>query len=357
MHKQFMLEALKQACLGRGVCAPNPSVGALVVHNDDIIARSWHQGAGTAHAEQRVLQMVPPGIRDITLYVTLEPCNHWGKTPPCVSAIIESGVSTVVYGYSDPNPLVAAKDTPRILKEHGIEVLYLPLAEIDAFYRSYQYWTQTGKPWVTAKIAQSLDGKIAGANGLKVSLSNEQCYQFTHTKRLHSDVILTTAKTIINDDPSLNVRLDNITLAKPVAILDTRLSLADDAKIFTTAEHCHVYYDGNIPVKNRVTNCSYHAMPVNDGRLDLVAVVNHLGQLGFHDVWVEAGACVFSALHEQALVQTTYLYVVPQILGAKAVSACDNTNFFNRPHTILWQAQADNVIACLQWQENKCLQD
>ncbi len=106
-----------------------------------------------------------------------------------------------------------------------------------------------------------------------------------------------------------------------------------------------------------MNNCSYHAMPVNDGRLDLSAVITHLGKLGFHDVWVEAGGRVFTALHELALVQTTYLYVAPKILGAKAVSACDNTNFFNRPYDISWQVQADNVIACLQWQENECLQD
>lgn len=357
MHKQFMLEALEQACLGRGACAPNPAVGAVVVHNNKIIARAWHQGAGKAHAEQRALELIPAGLGDVTLYVTLEPCNHWGKTPPCVSAIIDAGVASVVYGFSDPNPLVIAKNSPQILKEHGIDVQHLPLAEIDEFYRSYQYWTQTGKPWVTVKIAQSLDGKIAGVDGLKVSLSNEHCYQFTHTKRLQSDVVLTTAKTIINDDPSLNVRLGDMTKSKPVAILDSRLSISADAKIFTTAEHCHIYYDGNIAVKAPINNCSYHAIPVNDGRMDLAAVIAHLGQLGFHDVWTEVGACVFSALHEQALVQTTYLYVVPKILGVKAVSACDNTNFFNRPHTILWQAQADNVIACFQWQENECLQD
>ena len=357
MHKQFMLAALDQACLGRGACAPNPSVGAVVVHNNEIIARAWHQGAGTAHAEQLVLQQVPAGMRDITIYVTLEPCNHWGKTPPCVSVIIDYGVSMVVYGFSDPNPLVIAKDTPRILKEHGIAVMHLPLAEIDEFYRSYQYWTKTGKPWVTAKIAQSLDGKIAGINGERVSLSNERCHQFTHEKRLYSDVILTTANTIINDDPFLNVRLGDSNKSKPVAILDTRLSVPANARVFKTAAHSHVYHDDNIPVKTPVNNCSYHAMPVTDGLLDLSAVINHLGKLGFHDVWVEAGGSVFSALHELALVQTTYLYVVPKILGAKAVSAFDNTNFFNRPYEISWQAQADNVIACLQWQGNECLQD
>lgn len=357
MHKQFMLAALEQARLGRGVCAPNPCVGAVAVHNNKIVASAWHQGVGTAHAELSTLQLVPAGIRGVTLYVTLEPCNHWGKTPPCVSAIINAGVSSVVYAYRDPNPVVAANDTPRILSEQGIDVLHLPLREINEFYRSYQYWTQTKKPWVTAKIAQTLDGKIAGVNGQKIQLSNDLCTKFTHKQRLYTDVILTTAKTIQNDSPSLNVRLENINKSKPVAIIDTRLSLSDDAKIFTSASHCHVYHDGNIPVKKRRVNCSYHAVTAIDGRLDLTVVINHLGLLGFHNIWVEAGGHLFSSLHEQGLVQTTYLYIVPVILGNDAVSAYHGINFFNRPHTILWQTQADNMIACLEWQENECLPD
>src|SRR5437762_13126885 len=113
MYKSFMLAALEQAQKGRGCCAPNPAVGAVLVQDDQIVARGWHEGAGKPHAELNVLGAVP-SAKGMTLYVTLEPCNHWGKTPPCVNSIINSGLSTVVYGFRDPNPLVAENNTPRI---------------------------------------------------------------------------------------------------------------------------------------------------------------------------------------------------------------------------------------------------
>jgi diaminohydroxyphosphoribosylaminopyrimidine deaminase / 5-amino-6-(5-phosphoribosylamino)uracil reductase len=356
MHKQFMEAALQQAYRGRGACAPNPSVGAVAVHNNKIIAEAWHQGAGTAHAEQCVLEQIGQKTRDVTLYVTLEPCNHWGRTPPCVSAIIEAGITCVVYGFKDPNPLVIANNTPRILQEKGIDVIHFPLPEIDELYQSYQFWTKTKKPWITAKIAHTLDGKIAEVDGKTVTLSNEHCAAFTHRQRSNTDVILTSARTVINDNPSMNARLDNITKRKPVAILDAALSLPLDRKIFNTASHCHIYHDANIRVDTPQNNCSYYGVPALNGRLDLAAVIKHLGTIGFHDVWVEAGGCIFSALHEQGLVQRTYLYIVPGTLGANATPAYHGKNLFHRDHTISWQIQNDNIIACLDWKERPCLQ-
>lgn len=352
MHKQFMLAALEQAYLGRGFCSPNPAVGAVVVHQGEIIAKSQHQGAGTAHAEQRVLQLLPENLKNLTLYVTLEPCNHWGKTPPCVSAIINSGVSTVVYAFKDPNPLVAVNDTPRILKEHGIEVIWAPMPEIDDFYRSYEYWMRTKKPWVTAKIAQSFDGKIAASDGKPATISNEACRVFTHKQRLYSDVILTTARTVLNDDPALTVRLGDKPISKPIAILDTHLSVSDKQKLLKTAEICHIFHDKMLEAREPLANCQYHGLPLKSGQLPLNSVLESLGELGFHDVWVEAGGRLFSALHEQGLVQTTYLYLAPTILGEDAPPAYTSSLCFKRPFTIKWQAEADNIIACLQWQKD-----
>lgn len=355
MHKNFMTAALEQAYDRRGFCAPNPAVGAVIVQHNTIIAQASHQGVGTAHAEHAALQLLPLGLDDLTLYVTLEPCNHWGRTPPCVLAIINAGIRRVVYGFRDPNPIVMANDTTQILQAEGIEVIYYPLPEIDAFYQSYYFWTQTKRPWVTAKIAHTLDGKIAGLNGERKQLSNDMCAQFTHQQRLRADIILTTARTIINDNPALNVRIEAMSIAKPVAILDTRLSLPDDATIFTTASHCHIYYDERLNVKKALPNCSYHPIPVCNGRLDLVAVFNHLGELGYHDVWVEAGGYLFSALHHQKLVHTTYLYIVPENSATEDTMAYHGDNFFSRPHTISWQIKDDNMIACVAWQEDSCL--
>lgn len=352
-----MLAALQQAWLGRGLCAPNPAVGAVLVQKNQIIRRDWHKGAGTAHAEQLVLQNLPAERDDMILYVTLEPCNHWGKTPPCVLAIIESGIKRVVFGFRDPNPVVAANDTPRLLAAQGIDVIHFPLPEIERFYQSYQYWTRSKMPWITAKIAQSLDGKIAAPGGKPVTLSNDLCAEFTHTQRRHSDLVLTTVRTIIQDDPSLNARCADGVFSKAIAVLDHRLSLPGDARIFTTANTIHIFHESGRLVENPLPGCHYHAIPVIDGLLDLLAAVKVLGQLGYHDVWLEAGGRVFSAMHEQGLVQRTYLYLVPDILGPDAIPAWHERDFFKRQHTITWQAQADNMIACVDWQERTCSPD
>ena len=218
MHKEYLLSALEQAKLGRGLCAPNPSVGAIAVQHDKIIAKAWHPGAGLPHAEQILLTRMPPSCQDVTLYVTLEPCNHWGRTPPCVDAIIAHKIKRVVYAYADPNPVVSVNNSPKILAEHGIEVLHFPLPEIDRFYQSYHHWLLTHKPWVTVKIAQSLDGHIAGSQGVRVSISNSACSGFTHKQRKDSDVILTTSRTILQDNPLLTARLPGQEpVSKPIA--------------------------------------------------------------------------------------------------------------------------------------------
>jgi diaminohydroxyphosphoribosylaminopyrimidine deaminase/5-amino-6-(5-phosphoribosylamino)uracil reductase len=349
MHEQFLLAALDQAWLGRGICAPNPSVGAVAVHEGKIIAQSWHRGAGTLHAEQLLLEQLPKNSSEITLYVTLEPCNHWGKTPPCVDAIIKYGIKKVVYAYRDPNPVVVTNNTPRILNDHGIDVLHYPLPVIDDFYQSYRYWTLTKKPWVTVKMAQTMDGKIAGVGGEPVCISNALCSEFTHKKRLHSDVILTTARTINKDDPLLNIRLLGENIAKPVAIIDSRSGLNPAAKLFTTAKYCHIYHNDHPPTQEIHPNATRHAMPTTQGLLDLEAVINHLGSLGYHDVWVEAGGTLFSALHLARLVNRTYIYIAPTVLGSGAVAAYHHVDMLNQPCKVAWQAMGDNMIASLDW--------
>lgn len=352
MHEQFLLAALNQACLGRGLCAPNPSVGAVAVHNGQIIAQTWHHGAGTPHAERLLLEQLPKNIKnisDITLYVTLEPCNHWGKTPPCVDAIVSFGIKKVVYAYRDPNPIIVANNTPRLLREHGIDILHYPLPEIDSFYQSYRYWTLTKKPWVSIKMAQTMDGKIAGKNGVRISLSNELCAQFTHKKRLQSDVILTTARTVNIDNPLLNARLPDGHVAKPIAIIDNRCTLNPAATIFTTAKHCHIYSAEHKSTQMAYQNSTHHVVPSTDGFLDLESVILHLGQLGYHDVWIEAGGTLFSSLHLARLINRTYLYIVPAVLGGAAMSAYHHIDMFNQACNVSWQSMGDNMMAILDW--------
>ena len=351
MHEKFLLAALELAQKGQGFCAPNPCVGALAVRNGVIIAQAWHHGAGTPHAEQLVLTQFASQTSGVTLYITLEPCNHWGRTPPCVDAIIKHGIEEVIFSYLDPNPIVVKNNSTNKLRAQGIRVSHVPIAAITDFYLSYSQWTITHKPRVTVKMAQSLDGKIAGPHGARMHLSNSLCHDMTHHMRAASDVILTTARTIVQDNPKINVRLNNTEQSKPVAIIDSHLIIKNEAAIFSSAKHCLIYHLNESHSK-AYPNSTFFTMPNKNGKMDLSAVITHLGVLGYHDVWVEAGGALFTALHLEGLVDRTYLYIVPQNLGQNALSAWQHPGIFERQHTVSWRVMEDNVIACLDWQGN-----
>lgn len=352
MHKKFLLAALEQAKLGQGLCAPNPCVGAVAVQHGKIIAQAFHKGAGTLHAEQLLLAQFPPQTPEVSLYVTLEPCNHWGRTPPCVDAITRHGIQQVIYGYADPNIIVAENDTPKLLRSHNIRVDFYPITEIDAFYQSYQHWTVTGKPWVTVKMAQSFDGKIAGPQGERFYLSNELCAEFTHQQRAKTDIILTSATTINQDDPWLNARLQEGVISRPLAIIDRNLQLNPKAKAMAAAECSHIFYDANIRASQVWPGSALHPIPLKEGLLDLEAIIRALGVLGYHDIWVEAGAKIFSALHKLRLVNRTYLYIVPIFSGQKASAAFQLPEPLDANCRVTWQEMGNNMIAAMDWQED-----
>ena len=350
MHKEYLLSALEQAKFGRGFCAPNPSVGAVAVQNGQIISKAWHPGAGQPHAEQILLERIPPSCQDVTLYVTLEPCNHWGRTPPCVEAIIAHKIKRVVFAYADPNPIVSANHSPQILSHHGIEVIHYPLPEIDRFYQSYHHWLLTHKPWVTVKIAQSLDAQIAGPRGSRLNISNHACSLFTHECRKLSDVILTTSRTILQDNPLLTVRLPHEDIqSKPLAVLDSNLQLAHEVDALHFAKQGIVYHAESKSPSYHQKNCSYYPISTKDGYLDLNAVLLHLGNLGYHDVWVEAGSRLFTAFHRMRLVNRTHIYIAPIILGQSGLSLYEGMEAFAEAKAIDWQIKADNVIVTLDW--------
>jgi len=347
MHEKVLLVALEQASRGRGFCAPNPSVGAVAVKADEVIGSAFHQGAGTPHAEQLLIQELGERARGAVLYVTLEPCNHYGKTPPCAQLVVKAGFKQVIFAYQDPHPVVVKSLSIDYLLANRVLVTHYPMPEIDAFYQSYQHWVTTGLPFVSIKMAQTLDGKIAGIRGERLWLSNEKCADFTHQQRLQSDVLLTTAQTVRLDNPQFDVRLSGYETAKPVAILDRCLTLSGNEKIFSTAHHCHIYYDAAIVPPRERSGCTYHPIEVVNGQLDLHQVLMHLGQLGFHDVWVEAGARLFDALHQADLVDRTYLYMVPRILG-EGISY-PHALFEKAPVSLNWLPMDDNMIAVLNW--------
>ena len=207
-HVHFMEKALELAQKGRGCVSPNPMVGAVVAHYGKIVAEGFHAKAGEDHAEVAALKKLDPQyVEGATLYVTLEPCDHQGKTPPCTEAILKSGIRRVVVGCRDPNPKVNGKGVAR-LKESGIEVIEQVLFEechrLNAIYNKY---ITTGMPFVLLKVAMTLDGKIATVKGDSKWITNAKCRQYVHILREEVDAILIGGGTLRKDNPLLTVRL------------------------------------------------------------------------------------------------------------------------------------------------------
>lgn len=348
MHAHYLKQALALAEIRRGFCAPNPAVGAVVVKDNQVIATGYHWASGHSHAEVEALNNLFSLANGATIYITLEPCCHHGKTPPCTDLLIKTGIKRVVYGMCDPNPQVANK-SEQLLKNAGIETLYLPLPEIENFYKSYQHWWRTQKPYATAKIALSLDGKIAGVQGARVNLTGELAKQFTHEQRKRSDAILTTAKTIIGDDPLLNVRLPNETYRKPIYILDSQLTTPLTAKIFDSAEKIILFHSKSSQAKidaylMKGAHCI--AITTQQDGLNLTEVLQYIGKAGVHDLWIEAGGRCFESFVQQNLLQRAFIYVAPKWLGSAAQTAfISQGNIFQHAKQITWQSLGNDAVA------------
>ncbi len=349
----FMTQALQLASQRRGFCAPNPSVGAVVVKEGIIIGTGFHWACGHPHAEVGALHEAGKAAEGATLYVTLEPCCHHGRTPPCTDLIIRNKISQVVYSTLDPNPIVAGKGVAK-LEQAGINCRYLEHPSIKEFYYSYTYWQNKNHPWVTAKLALSIDNKIAGVNGQPEVITGKDCQRFTHQQRLKSDAILTTCNTILADDPQLNVRLDQEIYAKPLYLLDSELRIPLNAKIFQTTQsltvfHCHEASPSKqLQLKNLGVNCQ--AVNRNIWGLNLHEVLTFIGKEGRHDLWVEAGVRCFESFLTQRLLQRVFIYISPKVLGPTATSGFSQAfNLLENNATISWISQGPDVIAQIDY--------
>lgn len=323
-HLYCLSITLDQARLGRGFCAPNPAVGACVVKNGVVIAEGYHQGCGLPHAEVEALNKVGALAIGATLYVSLEPCCHRGRTPPCVGKIKAAGIVAVYFAYPDPNPLVAGKGQQQ-LQQAGIICEHISLPAINHFYQSYQYWTERKMPWVSIKLALSADDKIAGEKGARVPITGAACQDYTHQQRCLSDAILTTAETLRQDDPQLNVRLRNQIFKKPLYVLDSNLRTPLTAKIFQTTMAVTIFHsalaDNHLrePFIAQGTRCV--AVESNAAGLDLHQVLKQIGADGKHDVWVEAGGRCFQSFVKNNFAHRVIVYRAPTVLGETATSA------------------------------------
>lgn len=355
MHEFYLKKALELAKEREGFCAPNPSVGAVVVENDQIkgIGNNW--GSGHPHAEVMALKEIDEAP-NATIYVTLEPCCHWGKTPPCTDLLIEKKIKRVYFAFEDPNPKVKGKGK-EALEATGIEVIHHPLEAIDQFYRPYAHWHQTGKPYTVAKMAMSLDGKIAGPGKTQLQISDHALHQFTHQQRKRADGILTTINTVQADNPALNVRQGEHVIAKPLFILDSTLQLALDSRLFTTAESITVFHaphaNSNHALSDRAKRLEKAGVtlvetPYQDG-LCLETVMREIGQRSCHFLWVETGGLCFKNLSSQSLLNQAYLYISPKWLGADHHSAIDDAHVLENASQIQWYHIGHDGVCEVHW--------
>lgn len=342
----YLHSALTLAKIQRGFCAPNPSVGAVIVKNNKVIATGFHKGPGSPHAEIAALKKLSAeDAAGSTIYVTLEPCCHYGRTPPCTSSIISAKINRVIYAYSDSNPVVKGNGEKALL-DAGIECEKFDVPEINSFYESYSYWHKTKKPFITAKIALTLDGKIASVSGKPLLITGESLKDFTHYSRRINDAILTTATTILQDDPQLNVREEEV-VAKPIYILDRNLRINSTAKIFSTAKSVTIFYSRNISdIINKIDHPNVMYVPISEAHdyLDLDEVISFIGNEGVHDLWVEAGGRFFSSLVSKLLIQIAYIYVAPKWLGKGTPAFSSDIHFDLTTYDVQWHQFGKDVV-------------
>lgn len=319
---RYLKRALRLAEKGRGQVSPNPLVGAIVVRDGEIVGEGYHARYGGPHAEVVALREAGERAKGSTLYVTLEPCCHHGKTPPCTDAILSAGVQRVVVGAVDPNPLVNGRGL-ELLRQAGVQVELVqewePAVRLN---RGYFKWVRSGIPWVTLKAAITLDGKIATTTGRSKWITSEAARRLAHRLRAEHDAVLVGRGTVQADDPALTVR--HVRGVDPVRVLlDEDLGVVPDSKAVALASldrKTVVFTAEDAPdqVARKLQAKGVEVIRVSrlqDGSLDPLAVLRGLGQRGITSVMVEGGARVFTSLLRERLVDEFVFFVAPKIFG------------------------------------------
>ncbi|MFH1217529.1 MAG: bifunctional diaminohydroxyphosphoribosylaminopyrimidine deaminase/5-amino-6-(5-phosphoribosylamino)uracil reductase RibD [Pseudomonadota bacterium] len=327
----FMKIALREARKGLGRTSPNPAVGAVVVNNGKIVGKGYHKKAGTPHAEIHALHAAGEEAEGATIYVTLEPCNHTGRTPPCTLAILESGIRRVVVGMIDPNPLVAGSGCD-FLRKKGLEVRQNVLAdECQRLNFPFIKHIVTGLPWVIMKAGCTLDGRIAVASGQSGWITNEKSRREVHRLRDQVDAILVGSGTALADDPSLTTRVTGKKGKDPLrVVLDSTLHLPIDAKMLRQQSSAQTWIfcgsDPDAGKKKSLEKTGVRVIPVGaaqDGFLDLAEVLSVLGKNQINSLLVEGGGRVHGSFLRAGLVDQVSIFLAPFFLGADAVPVVD----------------------------------
>jgi diaminohydroxyphosphoribosylaminopyrimidine deaminase/5-amino-6-(5-phosphoribosylamino)uracil reductase len=315
--------ALDQAKKGLGRTSPNPCVGAVIVKDDKIISRGYHKKAGGPHAEINALQKAGDKAAGATIYVTLEPCNHTGRTPPCSHAVVAAGIKRVVVGMKDPNPLVNGGGNAYLI-EHGLEVLSCVLEkECIEINRPFIKHIRTGRPFIVMKAGMSLDGKLSYQDGVPGNITGEKSHRHLHSLRNTLDAILIGSGTVIADNPSLTTRFVKDGRDPLRVILDSSLRLSLESKILhlessaPTIIFCSTSTDKKKQeLFSKMNGVLVQTVSHKAGEgLNLDEILMYLGKMGICSLLVEGGAAIHSSFLKNALVDRVMLFVAPLFAG------------------------------------------
>jgi diaminohydroxyphosphoribosylaminopyrimidine deaminase / 5-amino-6-(5-phosphoribosylamino)uracil reductase len=330
VDRRYMALALTLGRRGLGRTWPNPAVGAVIVKDDMIVGRGWTQPGGRPHAEVEALRRAGKAARGATLYVTLEPCSHHGKTPPCANAIIAAGIQRVVSALEDPNPKVAGEGHRR-LAAAGIDVdIGIGAEQARRDHAGHVRRVRDGRPNVMLKLAISADGKVGAAGRRPLVITGSEVRDRVHLLRAQSDAIMVGIGTALADDPALTCRLSGMEKDSPVrVVLDGRLRLPVSSRLAQTAREVPVWVVGSsdAPPANEqaLSAAGAHVLrvPSPDGRLDISAVLKVLAERGITRLMVEGGPTLAASLVATDLVDEAKLFRSAKMVGADAINALE----------------------------------
>ena len=335
----YMKKALALAKKGAGWTSPNPMVGAVIVKDGKIIGEGYHRRYGENHAEIDAINSSSDSIEGATFYITLEPCTHYGKTPPCVEKIVELKPSRVVIGATDPNPVVSGKGI-EILKSSGIEtrtgVLEEECIKLNEMY--FKYIT-TGIPFITLKYAQTIDGRIASATGHSKWISSDASLKYAHKLRSHHDAVMVGVGTVLADNPELTVRL--VRGRNPARIvLDPHLKIPIDARILrnqrdskTIVLYSHRYNKSKLPLLEEAGIETIIVPEHDDGRVNLSECLIELGKREISSILVEGGSGIITSFMKERLPDKLVVITAPKIMG-KGIEAVGNLDILRVDNSI-----------------------
>ncbi len=347
-HTFYMGRAIELARRGEGFTSPNPLVGAVIVKENRIIGEGYHAKYGDLHAERAALKNCRVSPRGATMYVTLEPCCHHGKQPPCTEAILESGIREVYIGSRDPNPLVSGKGVAQ-LRAAGITVhLDFMREACDALNPIFFHYITTKTPYVLLKYAMTADGKIACSSGLSKWVTGEIARAHVHLTRKRVAAICVGIRTVLADDPLLSCRCD--TPHQPVrVVLDTHFNIPLESQLVQTAKEIPLFVIAHHPdpvKKSVIENCGATVLdvPLQGEHVSFSATMKSLGALGIDSVLVEGGASLHASALQSGMVQKLQVYLAPKIFGGNGLSPVGTMGILSPNDAILFEKPTITAI-------------